>query len=208
MFDGLDENQFAELVRQAVRPDGVPQAETEREILLKPLEASQGIRRAAVLAPLVRVDGGWRLLFIRRSEEVLDHKGQVAFPGGSWEEEDGSDEQTALRETWEEIGVAARDVRVLGKMRTFLTGTGYRITPVVGILPWPYTFTLSLSEVASVFTIPLNWLADPANHEERPFERDGQRVQVIYYSLYQGELLWGATARMTHTLVDRLTRFA
>jgi hypothetical protein len=97
-------------------------------------------------------------------------------------------------------------VKVLGQLDKQLTGTGYRITPVVGIIPWPYPFILSIEEVVSVFTIPLSWLADPANREERPFNRDGASFNVIYFSLYQGEQLWGATARMTMNLITLLTR--
>jgi 8-oxo-dGTP pyrophosphatase MutT (NUDIX family) len=177
-----------------------------QEIQLSPLGERDPIRQAAVLVPLVCMDGEWRLLFIRRSDQVFDHKGQVAFPGGSCEDSDGSVEQTALRETREEIGVEPKDVRVLGQMEKLLTGTGYRITPVVGIIPWPYPVTLSPDEVAAVFSIPLNWLADPENREEKPFIRGEETIKVIYFSPYQGELLWGATARMTVNLITLLSQ--
>jgi 8-oxo-dGTP pyrophosphatase MutT (NUDIX family) len=200
VFEGLSESGLAAIIQNST-PSG-----DSHELLLKMPEESTRIRQASVLVPLLWAENEWRLLFIRRSDHVLDHKGQVAFPGGSWEEIDASEEETALRETWEEIGVDPKDVRVLGRLDRLLTGTGYRVTPVVGIIPWPYTFTLSTDEVASVFTIPLSWLAEPANREERPFARDGESINVIYFSKYQGELLWGATARMTMNLITLLSQ--
>ncbi|HEX7433700.1 MAG TPA: CoA pyrophosphatase [Anaerolineaceae bacterium] len=200
MFERLDESSLARLIQQAT-PSGDVQ-----EVQLSSMGERERIRQAAVLAPLVRVDGEWRLLFIRRSDQVIDHKGQVAFPGGTCEDSDGSVEQTALRETWEEIGVEPTDVRVLGQMEKLLTGTGYRITPVVGIIPWPYPFKLSPDEVSAVFSIPLNWLAERVNREERPFIRGGELIEVIYFSPYHGELLWGATARMTVNLITLLSQ--
>ena len=167
-----------------------------------PREGGQQVaRRAAVLAPLVWENGGWSLLYIRRSDRLADHQGQVAFPGGLVEASDSSLEMTALREAWEELGIAPEDVRLVGQLQQLMTGTGFSILPVVGIIPWPYPLKLSLDEVARAFTIPLSWLADPDHREERWYDRDGRRFKVIYYESYQGEILWGATARMTVALL-------
>lgn len=163
-------------------------------------------RRAAVLVPLLRNEREWHLLFIRRTESVADHKGQVAFPGGAMEGEDASLEVTALRESQEEIGLPQHSVSILGRLPDFYTISNYLITPVVGVIGWPFPLALSMEEVSRVFTIPLLWLADPANHEERLYTRpDGlTHENVIFFSPYEGEILWGATARITLTFLQIL----
>ena len=194
MVVDLDENVLAErFARRQLLP-----GYDERQ------EAGAGkrpVRRAAVLAPLLRENGAWSLLYIRRSDQLADHQGQVAFPGGGVEASDPSPEATALRETWEELGIEPKDVRVVGRLPGLLTGTGFSIQPVVGIIPWPYALRLSADEVAHAFTIPLSWLAEPAHREERWYERDGRRARVFFFAPYQGEVLWGATARMTVELL-------
>lgn len=186
------------------------------ETIRRRLEANDGLgmippaylswRRAAVLLSLLAVDGAWHVLYIRRTEIVSEHKGQVAFPGGSMEPEDASLEITALRETAEEIGVQPGHVRILGHMPDFFTITNYLIRPVVGIMDWPLDLTISADEVDRVFTIPLGWLADPNNYDERPWPRpNGDMIPVIFYHPYDGEVLWGATARMTLDFVQLLS---
>jgi 8-oxo-dGTP pyrophosphatase MutT (NUDIX family) len=156
------------------------------------------LRRAAVLVPLVCEGGALHLLFTRRTDLVHDHKGQVAFPGGSVEPQDASLEDTALRETFEEIGIPPSEIRVLGKLPLFPTITGFIISPVVGMVPWPYDLRLSPEEVSRVFTIPLAWLADPANRVEKPMTLpDGRNERVVFFNNFDGENLWGATARIT-----------
>jgi len=156
-----------------------------------------GARRAAVLIPLVKGAAGWDVLFIRRTESVAEHKGQVAFPGGAVEPEDEGIEATALRETCEEIGLASERVQILGRLPDFYTITDYLVTPVVGRVCTPFELIISEDEVSRAFTIPLRWLGDPANYEERPWQRpNGRQAQVIFFTPYDGELLWGATARI------------
>lgn len=164
-------------------------------------------RPAAVLIPLLRQDGAWHILFIRRSANSNDpHSGQVAFPGGAADHDDFDVEATALRETGEELGLDPSDVRTLGRLMDFITVTGYRVTPIVGVIPWPYPLRLETKEVSRAFTIPLDWLANPKNHEERlrnlphPFKP----ISVIYFKPYDGETLWGASARFTLELINVL----
>lgn len=159
-------------------------------------------RPAAVLLPLIDWDGEWHLLFTRRTDVVEHHKGQVSFPGGATDPEDVSAEHTALREAEEEIGLGPADVRVLGQMGEYLTVTNFRVTPVVGVIPWPYCFKIHTLEVGRVFTIPLTWLNDPTNRLE--FTRQETRRGVVVYLPYDGELLWGATARMTVNFLSLL----
>ena len=153
------------------------------------------LKCAAVLIPLVWHDDQWHLLFTRRTDRVESHKGQVSFPGGACDEGETTPEQTALREADEEIGLNPSDVRVLGRIANMITITYFRVTPVVGVIKWPTVFRVGEHEVARVFTIPLAWLANPINRWE--FEMPGRNRTLIAYHPYDGELLWGATARMT-----------
>lgn len=153
------------------------------------------IRCAAVLVPLVHYDDQWHLLYTRRTDRVESHKGQVSFPGGACDEGETTPEETALREAEEEVGIDPKDVKVLGRLANLITITYFRVTPVVGVVKWPTVFRVGEHEVARVFTIPLGWLANPTNRWQ--FERQGGKRGLIAYHPYDGELLWGATARMT-----------
>jgi 8-oxo-dGTP pyrophosphatase MutT (NUDIX family) len=164
-------------------------------------------RDAAVLVPLINQDNCWHLLFIRRTQIDGDiHSGQVAFPGGGREAGDKSALDTALREAYEEIGLLPTQVEFLGQMGPMKTISNFVITPVIGYVDWPILLTPSASEVSHIFTIPLDWLADPQNwtFEWRILPAPYPPVQVIYYKPYSNELLWGATARITHRLLQLL----
>ena len=155
-------------------------------------------RRAAVLIPLLCEKGELSLLFIRRTETVQDHKGQVSFPGGAVEPEDRDIINTALRETWEEVGISPEEIKILGCMREYHTISRFSIVPVVGVVPWPYQLNLSKEEVSRAFTIPLSWLAVSSHHSEKPYSRpDGRVENVIFFEPFDGDLLWGITARIT-----------
>jgi 8-oxo-dGTP pyrophosphatase MutT (NUDIX family) len=153
------------------------------------------LRCAAVLVPLVWENDEWHLLFTRRTDKVESHKGQVSFPGGACDEGETTPEQTALREADEEIGLNPNNVIVLGRLANMITISHFRVTPVVGVIKWPTVFRLGEHEVARVFTIPLGWLANSSNRWQ--FHMEGRKRSLIAYHPYDGELLWGATARMT-----------
>jgi len=169
----------------------------------KPFEEFTGpLKRAAVLIPLTRVADDWHILYTRRTDEVEHHKGQVSFPGGRADPEDISPEATALREADEEVGIRPEDVRVLGRLGEMMTVSNYLVTPVVGVFPWPYAFRIHTVEVSRVFTMPLIFLADRSNYQE--FIRAETGRGVITYFPFDGELLWGATARMTVAFLQTL----
>lgn len=157
---------------------------------------------AAVLVPLLRQDGAWHLLYTRRTDQVESHKGQVSFPGGACDDGETTPEQTALREAKEEIGIEPDQVRLLGRLNSMLTITSYRVTPVVGVIPWPTVFRPAQAEVARIFTMPLAWLAERSNRWE--FNMLGRDYSVIVYHPFDGETLWGATARMTVDFLEIL----
>ncbi len=165
-------------------------------------ESGADARCAAVLIPLVRFGNEWHLVYTRRTDIVETHKGQVSFPGGACDPGETTPEQTALREAEEEIGLHPEDVRVLGQLNPMITITSYRVSPVVGIIPWPYTFKVESDEVARVFTIPLSFLMEKKNRWE--FKLPGRRYGLIVYHPFDGELLWGATAIMTDSFLKIL----
>ena len=160
-------------------------------------------RPAAVLIPLFQEAGQWHVLLTERTHLVEDHKGQVAFPGGRVDGQDADRVATALREAEEEVGLKPEHVAVLGQIDELLTVSQYRITPVVGVFPWPYTFTLQKTELSEVFTVPLRWLADPANLEvqQRHPLIPGRPVDV-YYFYYAGHTIWGVTGRIIVNLLE------
>lgn len=156
--------------------------------------------RAAVLLPLYRQGHAWHLLFIRRTEVPGDpHSGQVAFPGGRREPHDPHSIATALRETHEEIGLPPAAVRVLGALPPLHTVSRFLVTPVVGELDWPQPLAPDPEEVARIFSIPLTWLAHPDHHCIRPYPApDHPQVRdLVFFDEYDGERLWGVTARIT-----------
>lgn len=159
------------------------------------VDSTLRLKCAAVLVPLAFYRNEWHILFTRRTDRVESHKGQVSFPGGACDEGETTPEQTALREAEEEIGIRPEDVEVLGRLSRLITVSSFRVRPVVGVIPFPYAFRVASAEVARVFTIPLLWLANRTNYWE--FWLGDARRSVIAYHPYDGELLWGATARMT-----------
>jgi 8-oxo-dGTP pyrophosphatase MutT (NUDIX family) len=156
-----------------------------------------GLTCAAVLIPLLWDEDRWQVLFTRRTDRVETHKGQVAFPGGACDPVDVDVAATALRETEEEVGIPPHAVRLLGRMRPMPTVTGFLVTPVVGVLRWPQELRLAEHEVSRAFNVPLDWLKDPANREERLYTRsNGTSEMVVFYRPYAGETIWGVTGRI------------
>ncbi len=187
----LTENYIAQKLHEAIEAVG-PSSDGYAEI---DLNDETRLKCAAVLVPLLWQDDEWHLLFTRRTERVESHKGQVSFPGGACDEGESTPEETALREANEEVGIQPEAVRVLGRLANMITITSFRVTPVVGVIPWPTVLRVGQHEVERVFTIPLMWLADKRNRWE--FSMFGKNRSLIAYHPYDGELLWGATARMT-----------
>lgn len=166
---------------------------------------SNGLKPAAVLIPFILDEGQWKLLFIHRSNKGEFHKGEVAFPGGARERKDVTLVDTALRETYEELGIPIEKIKILGFVHSFSTVSNYLVTPIIGIVEWPLRLIIEKDEVERAFSIPLDWLKDPANWTNRDFVmRNGESRNTIFYELYDDEVLWGITARMTTEIVDGL----
>lgn len=158
-------------------------------------------RAAAVLVPLVVRDGGLTVLLTQRADHLSDHAGQVSFPGGRREPTDPNAVATALREAGEEVALASERVEVLGALPDYLTGTGFRVTPVVGLVHPPFTVQADTLEVADIFEVPLAFLMTPANHEVRLLRWEGGERRFFampYPRAGTGGhyFIWGATAGM------------
>ncbi len=166
-------------------------------------EAAGKVTKAAVLIPLVLKEGGLSVLLTQRTSHLRDHAGQISFPGGRMDPEDQSPNDTALRESQEEIGLDPKRVEIIGHMPQYLTVSGYSVTPVVGLVQAQAEYVLDEFEVADVFEVPLSFLLDPANHQVRLWqsEQGGRR----FYSMpYENRFIWGATAGMLRNLYHLL----
>ncbi|MFZ5509159.1 MAG: CoA pyrophosphatase [Pseudomonadota bacterium] len=178
------------------------------EVRLPPPAAQSGLPPplipAAVLVPVIDRRPHATVLFTQRTAHLHDHAGQVSFPGGRCETEDESPVATALREAQEEIGLAPERVEVLGTLPEYRTSTGFRVTPVLGIVQPPLELQLDSFEVAEVFETPLSFLLDPANHQRHSVDIAGTRRH--YYAMpYSGYYIWGATAGMVVELYRLLS---
>ncbi len=166
-------------------------------------EAPEHLIAAAVLVPLVMRESGATLLLTQRTDRLKDHAGQVSFPGGRVEAGDDTPAATALRETEEEIGLEASYIEIVGELDPYETRTGFRVTPVVGLVEPGFSLTLDEFEVAEVFEVPLSFVLDPANHERRSLVWRGAERQ-FYVVPYGARYIWGATAGMIVNLYSRL----
>ncbi len=150
-------------------------------------------RVAAVLVPLVDHADGLTVLLTQRTEDLPHHAGQVSFPGGRIDPEDPSPEAAALREAQEEVGLDPAQVRLIGRLGSYLTGSGFHITPVVGIVTPPLALQLAPREVAEAFELPLRLIVDPRSHQRKP-ARVGERHFQTYVIPSDTHYIWGATA--------------
>ncbi len=162
-----------------------------------------GFRHASVLIPLLQEQEIWKIVLTRRSQQVAHHKGQISFPGGRVDRGDRSHEETALRETFEEIGLKKGQVEILGRIDDIQTvASKFIVHPFVGhIFPDP-GFLLNTREVDSVIKIPLHVFLLAGSHRgQYSVTYRGKTYETDAYR-YHGDLIWGATAGMIKNLAD------
>lgn len=166
-------------------------------------ESAGKVTKAAVLIPLVLKEEGLSVLLTQRTNHLRDHAGQISFPGGRMDPKDQSPDDTAIRESQEEIGLDPKRVEIIGHMPQYLTVSGYSVTPVVGLVQAQAEYVLDEFEVADVFEVPLSFLLDPANHQVRLWQSE-QGARRFYSMPYENRFIWGATAGMLRNLYHLL----
>jgi 8-oxo-dGTP pyrophosphatase MutT (NUDIX family) len=164
-------------------------------------------RRAAVLVPVLLEPDGARLVYTVRRDDLPDHAGQISFPGGSMEPDDGSLPETALREAEEEIDLRPDLVDVVGELEEmYIPPSGFRVSPFVGLLPPEAEMVLDPDEVEAIFTVSLEELMSPKTFRRIPWTRDGRDYMVPVFAVDgpPPHNIWGATAAITASLLVRL----
>ena len=184
-------------------------SETLREAITKGLAAvpsrpfeGEYRARAAVLMGIGEREAGPSFLLTRRTNTVSTHKGQVSFPGGQREKGDSSVEETALRETFEELGIRSESIEIAGQLNDYLAVTRSRVTPFAGLINGSPDITPCPAEVAHVLWVPLRFFLETAPRIEI-WERLGQSVPVQFYA-YDDEVIWGLTARMITDFLETI----
>lgn len=159
---------------------------------------------AAVLVPIYEKDGQYYILFIKRTEWVEKHKGEISFPGGTYEAQDKTLLDTALRESAEEINLKPDDVEILGELDDVVSvQTNYLINPFLAFIPHPYKFKVDGKETEEIIEAPVQELMDIGSSLE---EVRGSKTVTAYQYNYQGRVIWGATARILNQFLDIFTQ--
>jgi 8-oxo-dGTP pyrophosphatase MutT (NUDIX family) len=161
------------------------------------------LTRAAVLIPLFKKNEEYHVLLTRRTHKVSHHKGQISFPGGR--QDKGEDLlSTALREAKEEMGIAEKDVHLLGELDDICTvASDFCVSPFVGLIPYPYPFKVNRHEIEEIIEVPLSVFLDENKFREEFRERNGEPLRVYFFQ-HEDHTIWGATARILKQLIDLL----
>ena len=157
----------------------------------------------SVLIPLYIKDYSYNILFTKRSEKVHQHKGQISFPGGVFSESsDNGLLDTALRETFEEVGIKSHDVDIVGPLDDLVTITGFVITPFLGLIPYPYDFKINKDEIDELIEVPVHEIF---GKEQAELLHLGDQPYMHYSYTSGGNYIWGATARILKHFFDLIS---
>jgi len=194
-FGGTADPEEAAAFREAIRGD----------IDLNPgtTPPSAALRPAAVLVPLIDHAHGMSVLLTQRTAHLSAHAGQISFPGGRIEPHDIDAVAAALRETEEEVGLPPHRCTVIGRLDTYITGTGFEITPIVGIIAPPLPLAIDPFEVAEAFEVPLAFILDRRNHQRIERQSAGRR-RSFFVLPFENRNIWGATAGILVNLAEVL----
>ena len=183
----------------------IAQLASKRDKVLKKLQQqiqSADIKQASVLIPIIDTHE-LNVIFTERTAHLKNHAGQISFPGGRYEKTDHSLEETCLRETHEEIGIVTQHINIIGSLTSVISSSGFTVTPFVGLVHPDYQLKIDPFEVASIFTVPLNFLLDANNHQLQEYLYQGE-PKPIYVIEYEQHRIWGLTAKIIVDLANEL----
>jgi len=164
------------------------------------------ITRAAVLILLLNKNEIPHILFTKRTDSVETHKGQISFPGGAWDKTDKSLQETAVRETFEEVGILPKYIQHLGQLDDFFTVTDFIVSPFAGFMTEQVDYVINEAEVAEVLEVPLSLFLQKSHFEVKKWEHRGQYYDVYFY-YYGNQVIWGATAFMLNRFIDTVFEY-
>ncbi len=181
--------------------------ELRRRLAARPnrdLEES-GLKHSAVMVLLMNKDNASHVLLTRRTETLSTHKGQVAFPGGGMDEHDDDYRAVAYRETWEEVGITREKIEYLGRFDDYISISGFHVTCFVGVIEYPYEYTLNRGETESILNAPLAMFVDQKYDRYELYNYKGKDYRVFFY-YHEGYEIWGLTARILTDFGEKICR--
>ena len=165
------------------------------------------LTKSSVLIPIVFDDGNYSIILTYRSADLKDHASQISFPGGRIDAQDASPVHTAIRETYEEVGIEEKYIEIIGNLDTYVTGTGYQILPIISLISQQHKTKINSNEVESIFKLPLSFLMDASNHQvDRKHYNNGSITYDYNFNVinYNSHYIWGATASILINLYEIL----
>jgi 8-oxo-dGTP pyrophosphatase MutT (NUDIX family) len=165
--------------------------------------AKNDLRKASVLIGFVERSTGLNIIFTKRAHHLRHHPGQVSFPGGKFESEDVSLSNTALRETYEEIGISREEISIFGQMPELVTISKFSVTPFLAFIDEDYQITIDKNEVDEVFEVPASIVFDQSRLRSQQFQFSSHTHRVFGLS-YKNHFIWGMTAQIIHAMQNHI----
>ncbi len=165
----------------------------------------ENLRPASVFMLFMKKEEEPHILLTKRTEKVKDHKGQISFPGGAYDDEDGDLLATAYRETFEEVGIPESDIEYLGRFDDYVSISGYRVSTFVGSVKYPVEYDLNEHEIDEHIEVPFSIFSRMEFDRVERFNIDGVE-HTVYYYIHEGHEIWGLTARIITDFVKKVLK--
>ena len=182
--------------------DANPETKPTNILKTKPDNRNDLIPAAVLVLIIIRNDG-LQVLLTKRNENLKHHAGQISFPGGRVDDSDRNVQHTALRETEEEVGLKPALIKIIGELDQYIVGTGYLVSPIIGVIEPPFELVKQEDEVAEIFEAPLDFLISPENFKRYSRNFNG-KTHYHFAITWENHFIWGATAGMLRNLSHRL----
>ena len=182
--------------------DANPETKPTSILKTKPDNRNELIPAAVLVLIIIRNDG-LQVLLTKRNENLKHHAGQISFPGGRVDDSDRNVQHTALRETEEEVGLKPALIKIIGELDQYIVGTGYLVSPIIGVIEPPFELVKQEDEVAEIFEAPLDFLISPKNFKRYSRNFNG-KTHYHFAITWENHFIWGATAGMLRNLSHRL----